>query len=215
MPPSLGALVEEGHRVALQRQLVGHRQTRRPATDDGHGLAGQFLGLVEGQLLLDGPFTQEMLDGIDADEIFHLVAVAAGLAGCRADAAHHAGQRVGLGQAAPGVLLPRHAGGRLLDAAHDVQVAADVLARRAAALAGRRALDVGRALVRVVGVEDLLLPGQRLGVAVLVAAEGQRLGRALGRVGRTSSGLLRMGAGAAGHLSARRTMPSALSTYFS
>ena len=51
----------------------------------------------------------------------------------------------------------------------------EVLARGAAALAGRRALDVGRALVRMIGVEDLLLPRPRLVVAVLVAPEVEGL----------------------------------------
>ena len=64
-----------------------------------------------------------------------------------------------------------HARGRLFDAAHDVEIAADVLARRAAALARRRRLDVGRALVRVARLEDLVAPGVPLRVAILVAAE--------------------------------------------
>ena len=77
---------------------------------------------------------------------------------------------------------------RLLDAAHDVEVAADVLAGRAAALARRRRLDVGRALVRVARLEDLLAPRLPLRVAVLVAAEGELFGAA-GRGSSTSPGL--------------------------
>ena len=169
------AFVEDGDRVALEGELVGHRQAGRAAADDGHLLAGGEVGRGEGQIVGDGVFAEEVLDRVDADEVFHLVAVAARFTGCRADAAHDGGEGVGLGQAAEGVFLPLHAGRRLLDAAHDVQVTADVLARGAAALAGRRALDVGRALVRVVGVEDLLLPGTRRGVAVLVAPEGDGL----------------------------------------
>jgi len=179
----LSALVEDGYRVALLRQLVGRRQTRRTGADDGHLLARLQSWLGEGELVLDRIFAQEVLDRIDADVVFDLVAVAARLTGRRAHAPHHRRQRVGFGQAAPGVFLPGHAGGRFFDAAHDVEVAADVFPRRATALAGRRALDVGGALVGVVGVEDLLLPGQRLGVAVLVAAEGQRLGACLIGVG--------------------------------
>jgi len=75
-----------------------------------------------------------VLDRVDADVVLDLVAVAAGLARRGADATHHRGKRVGLGEAAEGVLLPAHlrlavgAERRLLDAADDVEVAADVLA---------------------------------------------------------------------------------------
>ena len=57
--------------------------------------------LVAGGLLLvplDGPLAEEVLHRIDADEVFHLVAVAARLTRRRAHAAHHRRQRVGIGQ---------------------------------------------------------------------------------------------------------------------
>jgi hypothetical protein len=113
--------------------------------------------------------------------IFDFIAVAAGFAGRRADTAHHRGEGVGFCQATPGVFLPGHgrfavgAERRLFDPAHDVEVAADVLARGAGTLAGRRGLDVGRALVAEAGLEDFVLPAFDL-VAVLVAAEGQLFG---------------------------------------
>ncbi len=209
------ALVEDRHRVALAAP-AGRRADRPagPAPMTATVLPVCCAGLRKCQLVLDGPFAEEMLDRVDADEILDLVAVAARFAGRRADAAHHRGQRIGLGQAAPGVLLPRHAGRRLLDAAHDVEVAADVLARGACALARRRALDVGRALVRVIGVEDFLLPGQRLGVTVFEAAKGQRLGCA-GVRGHGHRETPRWFSDGRGSPVSRRSMPSALSTYFS
>ena len=79
-----------------------------------------------------------------------LVAVAAVLTGRRADPAHHGREGVGIGGAAEGVLLPGHAGRRLLLLAHDGEPAADVLTRGAAALAGRGLVDIGRTLVGVV-----------------------------------------------------------------
>ncbi|MBV6476905.1 MAG: hypothetical protein MOGDAGHF_02529 [Rhodocyclaceae bacterium] len=175
-------LVEDRYVVAHARQLVGAGEAGRAAADDRHLLAGLGRGRCELQVVLDGVLAEEVLDGVDADVVFEGVAVAAGLAGRRADAAHHRGEGVGFRQAAPGVLVDRHdrlavgADRRLLDAAHDVEVAADVLAGGAAALAGRRRLDVGRALVAVAGLEDLLVPGHVLAVAVLVATEGQFLG---------------------------------------
>ncbi len=172
-------LVEDGDIVALERQLVGRRQAGGTAADDGDLLAGLLRRRVELEVVRDGVLAEIVLDGVDADVVFDLVAVAAGLAGRRADAAHHRREGIGFGQAAPGVFLPRHdrlavrADGRLLDAAHDVQIAADVLAGRAATLAGRRRLDVGRALVGIAGLEDDFLLALPLGVAVLVATERQ------------------------------------------
>jgi len=93
--------------------------------------------------------------------------------------AHDRGQRVGFGQAAPGVFLPGHdrlavgADRRLLDAADDVQIAADVLTGGTGALARGRGLDVGRALVGPAGLEDVVLPTLDLVVAFLVTAERQ------------------------------------------
>ena len=170
-----GAFIKQSHVVALQRQLVRRREAGRSAADHGHFLATLCLGLGVGQLVGDRVVAQKMFDRIDADEVLHLVAVAARLAGGRADPAHDGRKRIGFGQAPERVLLPLHSRGRLLDAAHDVEVTADVFTGRATALARRGALDVGRAFMRMVGVEDLLLPGARLVVAVLVAAKSQRL----------------------------------------
>jgi hypothetical protein len=175
-------LVEDRAAMALEGQVVGGGEAGRAAADDRYFLAGRLFRGLELEAVLDCPVAEVVLDRVDADMVLDLVAVAAGFTGGGADAAHHGGQRVGFGQAAPRILLPGH--GRLavgaergfLDAAHDVEVAADVLAGRAGALAGWRRLDVGRALVGIAGLENLLLPTLELGVAFLVAAEVQFLG---------------------------------------
>jgi hypothetical protein len=172
----LGALVEQRNGVALARQLVGGRQAGRAAADDGHLLAGLRQRLGKGQLVLDGIVAQEVFHRVDANKVFHLVAVAARLTRRRADPAHHRRKRVGLGQTPKRIGLPAHACRRLLDATHDVEVAPDVLAGRATALARCGALDVGGALVRVAGIEDVLLEGAHPVVAVFVAAKVEWLG---------------------------------------
>ena len=166
-----GALVKQGHVVALKCQLVGRRQACGAAADDGHGLAGHGGGLGVGQLVGNGVVAQKMLYRIDADKIFKLVAVAARLTRRRAHAPHDRGKWVGFGQAAKGIFLPHHAGRRFLDATHDIEVTTDVFTCGATALARRCALNVGRALVRVTGIKDFFLPGAVLGFAIFVAAK--------------------------------------------
>ena len=148
--------LEDHDRMALVAQEMRRREAGRAAADHRDLLAGQRRRGRQGDLVLDRPVADILLDRVDADEIVDLVAVAAVLARRRADAAHHGGKRIGLDHAVEGVVLPRHAGDRrLVHAARDGEPAADVVARGAAALAGRRAMDVGRALVGVVGLEDL------------------------------------------------------------
>src|SRR5690606_23141613 len=115
----------------------------------------------------------ELFHGVDADEVLYLVAVAAGLAGGGADASHYRREGIGIGQAAEGVLVPVHLRRRLLDAAYDLQPPADVLARRAGALAGRSTVHVYRALVGVVSLEDRLFPAAALMIPVLESPERQ------------------------------------------
>jgi hypothetical protein len=134
------------------------------------------------QVVRDRVFAEEVLDRVDADMVLDFIAVAAGFAGRRADTAHHRGEGVGFGQATPGVFLPGHerlavgADRGLFDPAYDVEVAANVFARGAGTLAGRRGLDVGRTLVAEAGLEDFVLPAFDLYITVLVAAEGQLFG---------------------------------------
>ncbi len=99
----------------------------------------------------------EMFDRVDADVIVDLVAIAAVLARRRADEPHDGGKRIGFDHAQKSVFLPFHARDRwLFHAARDRQPAANVVPRGARGLTGRRAHDVGRALVGVIGLENLL-----------------------------------------------------------
>jgi hypothetical protein len=153
--------------------VIGRGQTAGAAADDGHPLAGQGGGLLELEVLLVGGVTDELLNGIDADEVLHLVAVAAGLARRGAHTPHHRRERVRAGQTAEGILLHAHLGRRLLDAAHDLQPAPDVLARGAGTLAGGRTMHVDRALVGVIALEDRLFPAAALVIPVAESPERQ------------------------------------------
>jgi hypothetical protein len=65
--------------------------------------------------------------------------------------------------------------GRELDTAHDVQPATDIFTGRTAALAGRGAMHVGRALVRGIFVENILALRTPAILAILVYSEGELL----------------------------------------
>jgi hypothetical protein len=157
-------LVENGHAVATQAQLVRRCQAGRAGTDDGDFLAGFGCRGRVGHVVGNAPVAHEVFDRVDADMVFHHVAVATGFARCGADTAHHAGEGIGFGDAAEGVFLPGHACWRLLDATGDVQIATDVFAGRAGALAGRRGEHVFRALVRPAGLENPVLRGADIGI---------------------------------------------------
>ena len=167
----LGALVENRGAMAAAAQLVGGGHAGHPATDDGDFLAGFVFRFFKFETFMQGMVADELLDRVDADEVLDLVAVAAFLAGRRADAAHHGGKRVGVGGTPKRVLLPWHIGLRLFDAAHDLQPATDVLAGRAATLAGRCLVNIGGTLVGGVLVEDVFRPALVSFVAVVVTAE--------------------------------------------
>ncbi len=164
--------LEDGAGMTHAAQLVGGRQTGGTAADDSDFLAGIRTGheLVS---LFDGVVADVLLDRVDADEIFHLVAVAAVLARRRTDPAHHGREGIGVGGAAERVLLPVHTLRRLLLLAHDRQPAANVLTGRAATLTGRRLVDVGRTLVGSILVEDLLGQVVPSALAILVPAPGK------------------------------------------
>ena len=162
--------------VAPPAELVGGGHPRRSSADDGDALAGLVRGRLEREALRDGGVADELLHGIDADEVLHLVAVAAVLARRRADPAHLRREGVGVGGPAERVFLPAHALGRLLQPPHHLEPAPDVLAGRAAPLTRRRAVHVGRALVGVVRVEDLRLEVRPVVVAVTELAEGVAFG---------------------------------------
>ena len=169
--PQLGVIVEQRDRMPFAAQLIGGREACRATAHDRNALAGIGPGL-EGEVLLQRIVADVLLDRVDANVVFHGVAIAAGLAGRRAHPPHHRGKRIGGGRAAERVLLHARALGRLLHPAHDVEPAADVLPRRTARLAGRRLVHVGRALVGFVGREDLFPRRSPFVVAVLESANG-------------------------------------------
>ena len=130
---------------------------------------------------------------VDPDKVLDLVAVAAVLARRRTDPAHLRRERVGVGGAPERVLLPAHALGRLLQPPHHLEPAPHVLAGRAAPLARRRTVHVGRALVGVVRVEDSRFEIGPVVVAVTELAEGVAFGAVgLAPGGRHARSLVRL-----------------------
>ena len=70
-------VVEDGDRVPLERQLVGAGEPGGTAAQHGDLLAGGRRGLRVGELVGVGVVAEEVLDGVDADVVLDLVAVAA------------------------------------------------------------------------------------------------------------------------------------------
>ena len=70
-------LVEDRHGVALARELIRHRQACRAGADYRDLFAGGGGGFGKRELVFNGPFAEDMFDRVDADKIFHHVAVAA------------------------------------------------------------------------------------------------------------------------------------------
>ena len=180
-------LVENGDAVAAQAELIGRSQASRAGTDDGHFLAGFGRSGSEFHAVLDPPVAHEVFDRVDADVVFDHVAVTARLTRGGAHTTHHAREGVGFRDAAEGVFLPGGACGRLLDAAHDVQITTNVFTGRARTLARRRREHVFRTLVGPACLEDTILGGANvaLRLAVLVPTPSHAFGF-LSLVGRDS-----------------------------
>ncbi len=152
-----GARLEYRAGMALAAQVIGAGEAGDAAADEGHALARRFARRRQFQSVLEGVMADEVFDRVDADEVVDLVAIAAVLARRRADEPHEHGKRIGFDHALEGVFLPLHARDRrLVHAARDRQPAANVVARGTGGLTRRGALDVGRALVGVIALEDLL-----------------------------------------------------------
>ena len=162
--------------VSAPAELVRGGEPGRTAADDRDALARLALGRCEREALGDGVIADELLHGIDPHEVLDLVAIAAVLARRRTDPAHLRRERVGVGGAPKRVLLPAHALGRLLQPPHHLEPAPHVLAGRAARLARRRTVHVGRALVGMVRLEDLRFQVRPAVIAVAVLAERVVLG---------------------------------------
>ncbi len=165
-------LVKNGAAVTHAPKLIGGAQAGGTATHDGNSLAALRFGLIEGEAFLQGIVADVLLNGVDADVVFHFVAVAAVLTGRRTHAAHLRREGIGAGDAPEGVLLPVHSFLGFLQTARDLQPAADILAGGAAPLTGRCAMHVGRAAVRVIGVEDHFLEARPPIVTFAELAQG-------------------------------------------
>ena len=119
-------------------QVPRGRQAARSGADDEHPLAGgRFVGR-DRPPFLERHVAEEPLDGVDADRLVDVLAVAGVLARVIADAAVHGRHRVVADDDLPGLAVA--AGLRL------GEPGLHVLAGRAGVVAGRQAVDVERAL---------------------------------------------------------------------
>ena len=82
--------VKNGDGMPFQGQLIGTRQAGRSAADQGNFLAGRSdRWFVELEIVGNGIFAEKVFNRIDADMIFHFVAIAARFARSRANAPHY------------------------------------------------------------------------------------------------------------------------------
>ena len=134
MPPAIGPGLEDRDSMPAAREVVGGGQAGGSRADDQHALTGRLA--LDGELpaLPDRLIAEEALDAVDAHGLVEFAAVAGGLAGVVADAAHDGGQRVVLDELAPRRLVVAGLG--------VVEPLLDVLARRAGVVARRQAVDV-------------------------------------------------------------------------
>ena len=158
--------------MSLATQLIGRGQASRATADDGDALAS-VRASHEAVAVSDGRIANELLDGVDPDEVFDLVTVATVLAGGRADPPHHGREGIRVRGATEGILLPISAGRRQFLLAHDGEPATDIFARGAAPLTGWGLVDIGRTFVSGVLNEDQLRQGLPLVIAFLVAPPRQ------------------------------------------
>ena len=80
--------------MAEPGEVIGSGKTARPGADHEHALA-RALGIeLRLPAMLPGRASQKALDGVDADGLVQLSAIARRLARVVADAAHDAGQRI-------------------------------------------------------------------------------------------------------------------------
>ena len=89
-------LVEQGDRMPLASQLESCSHTCGATADNGYLFTGIRTGF-EGKLLFDSQVPDVLFYRVDADEVFHIIAVAAILTRSRTDAAHHGRKGVGIG----------------------------------------------------------------------------------------------------------------------
>ncbi len=130
------ARFSDGHAMPAAAQMIRGREPRRAGADDQNALARFLARPRELPAPLDRFVAQEALDGVDADRLVELPAVARTLAGVIADAPHDGGKRVVLDERAPC--------GLVVAALGMVEPGLDVLAGGARVVARRQAVDVDR-----------------------------------------------------------------------
>ncbi len=97
--------LEDRHRIAAPRKLVGAGEARRTGADHGHFLRALLLGeLGELQVLGDAEVADETLQRVDRDGTFLGRAVAGLFAGMRADPPADRRKRIALDDLLPGDL---------------------------------------------------------------------------------------------------------------
>jgi hypothetical protein len=74
--------------------MVGSRETARAGSDHQHPLAGRSGIDRQRPFSLGGKIAEKALDGVDADGMINLLAIAVALAGMVADAAVNRGERI-------------------------------------------------------------------------------------------------------------------------
>ena len=136
MPPASGPASTIVTPWPSAAQVIRGGESRGTGADDEHALAALALRRGELPAEFDRLVAEEALDGVDADRLVELAAVARGLAGVIADAPHDRRQRIVLGELAPcGFVVAR---------LRVVEPALDVLAGRAGVVARRQPIDVER-----------------------------------------------------------------------
>ena len=143
--------------VTLAAQLVSPGESRRASPDDGDALVAHRRRALKPVTFRKRRITDELFYRVNADKIIDVVAVTTVLTWCRTDPPHHGGKGVGFGGPAKRIFLPCHILRRRFHTTNNLQPAADIFARRATALARRRAMNIGGTLVRVVRIKNVFL----------------------------------------------------------
>ena len=104
----------DGDRVTAPGQVVGRGESGRPGADDQHPPPGGRGSDRDAPALGQRLVAEEALDGVDADRLVEVAAVAGGLARVVADPAADGREGVGLHDAPPGRLVARAAALRVV-----------------------------------------------------------------------------------------------------
>ena len=117
-----------GAGVSHTAQVVGTGEASHTAANDGNLFTGIIARWMQFQPVFQAIVTNKLFNRIDADILLDLVAVTTVFTRGRADSAHDGRKRIGIGHAVECVFLPHGTLWRLLNTAHNVQPATNVLA---------------------------------------------------------------------------------------